>query len=451
MARGADGVSPRGWPRSAACSGPSPGSARTWWRPRRSTAGLLAFCGTSCRDLGSRRISSTSPTWTRCGRPCGRPPGSSTPRRSPTLTTAVADLRKLAELAHDSGALLVVDSTLAPPVICLLLEHGADLVIHSATKYIGGHSDATGGVVTGRIELISSIRGGPVDTGGSLSPDEAFLLRRGLETLPLRVRRACSTASVFAAALSRHPAVLRIDYPGLPEHSGHQVARRLFDAGPEGVRFGAIVTVTPHGGREAGMAFADKLRLSQLATSLGGTHTVVNHHQLHHAPAAGRPGAGGRGHRPGGGTLLHRPRGRRGSPFLMRMSPWRRSAGPSLGCSGLSGSGFGPSGLRGLRDGEWRTCGAVRSGSPWCSAAAAPSTPCPARAWGLILSVIIVADRYRGAAHRHRHGRALGAHLGRPRPAGAVLRVGAVGRVGDRGRRRDRFGEGRPVARFCRR
>jgi cystathionine beta-lyase/cystathionine gamma-synthase len=91
------------------------------------------------------------------------------------------------------------------------------------------------------------------------------------------VRRACSTASVFAAALSRHPAVLRIDYPGLPEHAGHQVARRLFDAGPEGVRFGAIVTVTPHGGREAGMAFADKLRLSQLATSLGGTHTVVSH------------------------------------------------------------------------------------------------------------------------------------------------------------------------------
>ncbi|HEY1324524.1 MAG TPA: PLP-dependent transferase, partial [Streptosporangiaceae bacterium] len=163
------------------------------------------------------------------------------------------------------------------PVICRPLEHGADLVIHSATKYIGGHSDTTGGVVTGRIELISSIRGVRVDTGGSLSPDDAFLLRRGLETLPLRVRRACSTASVFAAALSRHPAVLRIDYPGLPDHAGHQVARRMFDAGPEGVRFGAIVTVTPHGGRDAGMAFADKLRLSQLATSLGGTHTVVSH------------------------------------------------------------------------------------------------------------------------------------------------------------------------------
>jgi cystathionine beta-lyase/cystathionine gamma-synthase len=192
-------------------------------------------------------------------------------------TTAVADLRKLADITHESGALLVVDSTLAPPVICRPLEHGADLVLHSATKYIGGHSDATGGVVTGRIELISSIRGVRVDTGGCLAPDEAFLLRRGLETLPLRVRRACSTASVFAAALSRHPAVLRIDYPGLPDHPGHHVARRTFDAGPEGVRFGAVVTVIPHGGREAGMAFADKLRLAQVATSLGGTHTKVSH------------------------------------------------------------------------------------------------------------------------------------------------------------------------------
>lgn len=192
-------------------------------------------------------------------------------------TTAVTDLRRLSEIAHEAGALLVVDSTLAPPVICRPLEHGADLVLHSATKYMGGHSDATGGVVTGRIELISAIRAIRVDTGGCLAPDEAFLLRRGLETLPLRVRRACATASVFAAALSRHPSVARIDYPGLASHAGHEVARRQFDAGPEGVRFGAIVTVTPEGGREAGMAFADKLRLAVPATSLGGTHTKVSH------------------------------------------------------------------------------------------------------------------------------------------------------------------------------
>jgi cystathionine beta-lyase/cystathionine gamma-synthase len=192
-------------------------------------------------------------------------------------TTAVADLRRLAEIAHEGGALLVVDSTLAPPVICRPLEHGADLVLHSATKYIGGHSDATGGVVTGRIELISNIRSVRVDTGGSLAPDDAFLLRRGLETLPVRVRRQCATASVFAATVSRHPAVRSIDYPGLPSHPGHEVARRLFDAGPEGVRFGAIVTVTPYGGREAGLLFANRLRLASVAASLGGTHTLVSH------------------------------------------------------------------------------------------------------------------------------------------------------------------------------
>ena len=230
-------------------------------------------------------------------------------------TTAVADLRKLAEIAHDSGALLVVDSTLAPPVICRPLEHGADLVIHSATKYIGGHSDATGGVVTGRIELISSIRGVRVDTGGSLSPDEAFLLRRGLETLPLRVRRACSTASVFAAALSRHPAVLRIDYPGLPEHSGHQVARRLFDAWP------GRGSLRCHRHRDAARRARGGHGVRRQAAALPARHVPGrNAHRgqprrLHHAPAARRPGAGGRGHRPGGGTLLHRPRGRRGSHF----------------------------------------------------------------------------------------------------------------------------------------
>jgi cystathionine beta-lyase/cystathionine gamma-synthase len=192
-------------------------------------------------------------------------------------STAITDLRRLSQITLDGAALLVVDSTLAPPVICRPLEHGADLVLHSATKYIGGHSDVTGGVVTGRIELISQIRSVRVDTGGVLSPDDAFLLRRGLETLPLRVRRACSTASVFAATLSKHPAVLRVDYPGLPTHPQHALARRMFDAGPEGVRFGAIVTVTPYGGREAGLEFANKLRLASVASSLGGTHTVVSH------------------------------------------------------------------------------------------------------------------------------------------------------------------------------
>jgi len=192
-------------------------------------------------------------------------------------TVAVADLGGLAGLAHEAGALLVVDSTMAPPVICRPLEHGADLVLHSATKYIGGHSDVTGGVITGRPELISKIRAVRIDTGGSLAPDEAYLLRRGLETLPLRVARQCATAQMLAAHLDRHPGVQAVDYPGLPGHRDHELAGRQFDAGPEGIRYGGIVTITPSGGREAGMAFTDGLRIARIATSLGGTHTKVSH------------------------------------------------------------------------------------------------------------------------------------------------------------------------------
>ena len=194
---------------------------------------------------------------------------------NPTMT--VADIPALAGIAHGAGARLVVDTTFASPELCRPLEHGADLVIHSATKYIGGHSDVTGGVVAGRPELIDPIRAVRVDTGGSLAPDDAFLLRRGLETLPLRVRRQNATAMVYAATIARHARVIRVDYPGLTEHPGHDVARRLFDSGPEGTRFGAIVTVTPEGGYDAGMRFADGLSLVKVAASLGGTHTMVSH------------------------------------------------------------------------------------------------------------------------------------------------------------------------------
>ncbi len=192
-------------------------------------------------------------------------------------TVAVADLAALSVLAREAGALLVVDSTLAPPPVCRPLEYGADLVLHSATKYIGGHSDATGGVVCGRPELLGRIRALRIDLGGSLAPDEAYLLRRGLETMPLRVQRQCATAGMLAAALAKHPAVQSVDYPGLAGHPGHEVARRQFTAGPDGTRFGTIVTVTPHGGRAAGQAFADRLGLVLVATSLGGNHTKASH------------------------------------------------------------------------------------------------------------------------------------------------------------------------------
>ncbi|MEY9213577.1 aminotransferase class I/II-fold pyridoxal phosphate-dependent enzyme [Thermobifida halotolerans] len=189
----------------------------------------------------------------------------------------VSDLPALAAAAHEADALLVVDSTFASPAVCRPLEHGADVVLHSATKYLGGHSDATGGVVVARPDLADRIRSARIDLGPCLAADEAFLLHRGLETLPLRMARQCATAAEFAAAVLRHPAVARVDHPSLPDHQGHELARKLFDTGPEGTRCGAVVTVTPRGGREAGTAFADGLRLATIAASLGGTHTLVGH------------------------------------------------------------------------------------------------------------------------------------------------------------------------------
>jgi cystathionine gamma-synthase/O-acetylhomoserine (thiol)-lyase len=192
-------------------------------------------------------------------------------------TTAVADLPGIAAICRDAGIPFCVDSTFAPPPVCRPLVWGADIVIHSATKYLGGHSDVTGGVAIGDIELLARIRAARIDLGGSLAPDEAFLLHRGLATLPLRVARHCATALEVATALEPHRAVERIDYPGLASHPQHDLAIELFATGDGGPRFGGIVTVTPRGGRAAGMALCDGLRLAAVATSLGGTHTLVSH------------------------------------------------------------------------------------------------------------------------------------------------------------------------------
>ena len=192
-------------------------------------------------------------------------------------TTAVADLPALSAVCRDAGVPLAVDSTFASPAVCRPLQWGADLVVHSATKYLGGHSDVTGGAVVGDVELVRAIRAARLDLGGMLAPDEAFLLHRGLATLPLRVARHCANALAVAEAVAEHPRVARVDYPGLTSHPQHELAGKLFDEGADGRRYGAIVTVTPSGGREAGLAFCDRLRLGQVATSLGGTHTVVSH------------------------------------------------------------------------------------------------------------------------------------------------------------------------------
>ncbi len=190
---------------------------------------------------------------------------------NPTMT--VADLPGLSAIAREAGIPFVVDATFASPVVCRPLEHGVDLVVHSATKYLGGHSDVTGGVVVGRPELMDGIRAVRHDLGGALAPDEAALLSRGLLTLPLRMVRQCDNALAVATALSRHEKVLRVDYPGLPTHRDHALATRIFDHG----RYGAVVTVSPRGGRAAGLAFVDGLRLVKLATSLGGVVSKAVH------------------------------------------------------------------------------------------------------------------------------------------------------------------------------
>ncbi|MBI3687020.1 MAG: aminotransferase class I/II-fold pyridoxal phosphate-dependent enzyme [Actinobacteria bacterium] len=190
---------------------------------------------------------------------------------NPSLS--VADLSGLAGVAHAAGALLAVDSTFASPVICRPLEHGADLVVHSATKYLGGHSDVTGGVVVGRPDLLAPVRHMRVELGGSLAPDEAFLLHRGLATLPLRMARHSASAQALAEAMLAHPAVTAVHYPGLPGHRDHQRAMALFDSG----RCGGVLSVDIAGDRAAGRAFCDRLRIGRNATSLAGTHTKVSH------------------------------------------------------------------------------------------------------------------------------------------------------------------------------
>jgi cystathionine beta-lyase/cystathionine gamma-synthase len=192
-------------------------------------------------------------------------------------TTAVTDIAAVAEVCHGAAVPFAIDSTFAPPPVCRPLAWGADLVVHSATKYVGGHSDVTGGVVVGDVELMTKVRAARINLGGSLAPDEAFLLHRGLATLPMRVDRHCSTALAVARSLLDHPQVERIDYPGLASHPQHAVAARQFEAGSAGPRFGAILTITPRGGRTAGFRLADGLAIGLVATSLGGTHTVASH------------------------------------------------------------------------------------------------------------------------------------------------------------------------------
>jgi methionine-gamma-lyase len=184
---------------------------------------------------------------------------------------AVADLPAICEVAHAAGARVLVDNTVATPINCRPIEWGADMVMHSATKYLNGHSDVLAGVAAGSEELIAPVRTLELELGATLSPDSAWLVRRGIRTLHLRVERACQNAMRIAEFLEAHPRVARVVYPGLRSHPAHDVARRILDG------FGAMLAFEAQGGRAAGEAVMDRVRLCLRATSLGGAETCVSH------------------------------------------------------------------------------------------------------------------------------------------------------------------------------
>jgi len=173
-------------------------------------------------------------------------------------TTVVTDHAAIARLAHEAGATYIVDNTFASPYVCRPLDHGADLVAESATKFLAGHSDVIAGVVAGRADLIRQVQKVQIDTGATIGPFDAFLVLRGILTLAVRVERHARTAATLAAWLERQDGVQRVLYPGLPSHPQHEVARRQFRADVAG----GMLAVEVAGGRAAGQAVIDALTLT---------------------------------------------------------------------------------------------------------------------------------------------------------------------------------------------
>ena len=188
-------------------------------------------------------------------------------------TTAVSDHAALSELAHRHGATYVVDNTFASPYICRPLELGADLVVESATKFLGGHSDLIAGVVAGSAARIAEVERVQIETGATLGPLEAFLVLRGMLTLGVRGERHSRNAAALAGWLEGRDGVDRVLYPGLPSHPQHATALRQFRPGAAG----GMLAFEVAGGRAAGQALIDHLTLPELTASLGSVHTMVVH------------------------------------------------------------------------------------------------------------------------------------------------------------------------------
>lgn len=189
-------------------------------------------------------------------------------------TTEVADVAALAGIAHEAGALLSIDSTFTPPPMFRPLEHGADLVAHSLTKYINGHGDAMGGAVIGPAESIGRIKGDAlVDVGGAISPFNAWLITRGSVTLPLRLRQHTDSAQRVAEFLAADPRVAYVYYPGLPTHPQHETARRQF--GEYG--YGGMMAFAVEGDKDTQNRFVNNLKVITSAVSLGHDESLIVH------------------------------------------------------------------------------------------------------------------------------------------------------------------------------
>jgi cystathionine gamma-synthase len=187
---------------------------------------------------------------------------------------SVTDIAGAAEIAHAAGAVLAVDSTAATPVLTQPLTLGADLVMHSATKYLNGHSDVIAGSLTTAREdaLWGRLRAARSSGGAILGSFEAYLLLRGMRTLFPRVERACRSAQQIAEALSHDPRVLEVLYPGLPTHPGHAVAAHQMKGG-----FGGMLSVRVRGGADSAIATASRVEVWKRATSLGGVESLIEH------------------------------------------------------------------------------------------------------------------------------------------------------------------------------
>jgi len=172
-------------------------------------------------------------------------------------------------LARKHQLVSLIDNTFATPILQKPLDLGFDLVLHSATKYLAGHSDIVAGAVAGSRELVGKVREMMVSLGGSMDPDPAYLLIRGLKTLEIRLRRQCESALAVARFLERHPKVRQVHYPGLASHPDHRLAKRQMTG------FGGMLAFDLKGGLPAARRFCDKTRIFLLAVSLGGVESLI--------------------------------------------------------------------------------------------------------------------------------------------------------------------------------